>query len=144
MVLLQGYGAMKQSIKSIILTDVTALRTMLGICALLFSFGFLFGDSGGGAYNDMLKYLPAWGWGIVFGGYGYIKLLIAAGHRPSRPIQWVVVIFGSALWLLTFHSFMENPNRPAGSADFILLALLFLEMWVGAAALSERRKVDRA
>jgi hypothetical protein len=129
---------MKNSVKSVLLADVTALRFVLGICALLFSFGLMFGDARGGAYNDMLQYMPAWGWAIAFFGYGCIKFLIATEtSTPSRFLMWCIVMFGCFLWLFTFHSFMENPMRPMGSADFMLMFLIISEMWVGASTLSE-------
>jgi hypothetical protein len=115
--------------------DVFALRVLLAVCSFLFAFGLWFADSSGGAYNSMLRHAPAFIWGCAFFAYG--SFAVAMSVRPYRKlVAYVVSITGIYLWLFTLLSFADNPNRPMGSGDMILFALVFIEVWVGAANIS--------
>jgi len=130
---------MTTRLTSIMLADVTSIRLTIAVCALLFSFGLMFANAHNGAYDEMLKQAPHWLWSIAFFGYGVSKVMIVC--EWPRPIKrlgaLVVVLLGSYLWLFTIMSFANNPNRPMGAADVILVYLVLAEVWVGAHTLEK-------
>ena len=129
---------MKNSVHHILLADITVLRITLGVGALLFSFGLLFASSGYGAYVLMLKQAPAHVWALAFAVYAFFKFLLAV-REVHRGVVYSVVLMGVYLWLFTLVSFIENPERPLGSADLMLLYMVIAEVWVGASTLSGAR-----
>lgn len=130
---------MSNSIRKLFLADVFALRILLAISAYLFAFGLWFADSSGGAYNSMLRHAPAFVWGCAFFVYATATVVLSV-----RSLNWYVayaaLILGTYLWLFTLLSFADNPNRPMGSADFILFVLVLIEVWVGASNIAEAHK----
>lgn len=125
---------MTRKISQLLLADVTAVRLTIGVCALLFSFGLMFANPYNGAYDRMLEQAPAWAWSIAFLVYGCTKFMIVSEWpRPINKIgALIVVLAGSYLWLFTIMSFADNPNRPMGAADVMLIYLVVSEVWVGA------------
>jgi hypothetical protein len=121
---------MTKQIPRILLADVTVLRIVLGVGALLFAFGWWFADSSGGAYNAMLRHAPSWVWGVGFFVYGSIELVVAV-RGCTKLLAYALVLLGSYLWLFTLLSFADNPSRPMGSADVMFCALFLMEIWVG-------------
>ena len=125
---------MTKRMADLMLADVTAVRMTVGVCALLFSFGLFFANPYNGAYDRMLEQAPVWVWGSAFFVYGCAKFCIVA--KWPRPINrigaLIVVLVGSYLWLFTIMSFADNPNRPMGAADVMIIYLVIAEVWVGA------------
>ncbi len=130
---------MTKPIVHALLADVSAVRICLGVVALLFSFGLMFADVHGGAYNHMLAHAPSGIWAIAFAIYGSVKLYLAAygTHRITKVHAFMLIFIGVYLWLFTFMSFSNNPNRPMGAADMMLLFMLIAEIWVGANTLAD-------
>ena len=130
---------MKPAAVHILLADVTALRICVGVVAWLFAFGLVFADVNGGAYNDMLSHASQYIWAFAFAVYGSSKFAIAMGWAYSRNKYIVggVIFTGIYLWLFTFMSFANNPNRPMGAADMMILFMLMAEVWVGAHSLAD-------
>lgn len=130
---------MKQPLVHILLADVTALRICVGFVAWLFAFGLLFADVNGGAYNDMLRHAPAGVWAFAFAIYGGSKFAIALNwpYTTNKYVAGIVIALGIYLWMFTFLSFANNPNRPMGAADMMILFMLFAEVWVGAHTLAD-------
>jgi hypothetical protein len=133
---------MTTKLASIMLADVTAVRLTIGVCALLFAFGLMFANAHNGAYDEMIKMAPPWVWSIAFFCYGSAKFMIVC--EWPRPINRIgallVVLLGSYLWLFTIISFANNPNRPMGAADMMLVYLVLAEVWVGANTLERAEK----
>ena len=125
---------MTTKLTSILLADVTAVRLTIGVCALLFSFGLMFANPYNGAYDQMIAVAPPWAWSLAFFGYGCVKFLIVCEWpMPLGKVgALLVVLIGSYLWLFTIMSFADNPNRPMGAADVMLIYLVVAEVWVGA------------
>ena len=130
---------MKRPIVHILLADVTAIRVSIGMVAILFCFGLLFADVHGGSYNKMLEHANRYVWAGAFFAYGISKFFVATQWpRPiNKVLAYLLVMSGIYLWLFTFLSFVENPNRPLGSADAMVLWLTFAEVWVGAHTLAD-------
>ena len=125
---------MRRRLVDVFLADVTAIRLTVGVCALLFSFGLIFANPYNGAYDRMLEQAPSWAWGLAFFFYGCAKFMIVAEWpRPINRIgALIIVVAGSYLWLFTIMSFADNPNRPMGAADVMIIYLVIAEVWVGA------------
>lgn len=119
---------------SLLLADVTAIRLTVAVCALLFSFGLMFANPYNGAYDRMLEVASPWMWSIAFFVYGCAKVCIVAEWpaRINKIGALIIVLTGSYLWLYTMMSFADNPNRPMGAADVMLVYLVVAEIWVGA------------
>lgn len=130
---------MKQSFTRILLSDVTSLRIIIGICAILLSIGLIFGDSSYGAYDLMFRYMPLCGWITTFLVYGILKIIIATHNTMPKLFLWFMVLFGCDLWLFTTISFITNHNSKLGSEDFLILFLFLSELWVGASAIAHRK-----
>ena len=126
---------MNNRLINVLLSDVTSIRVAVGLSALLYSFGLFFANSNNGSYDLMIDHAPTYLWGTAFFVYGASKFVIAT--RPvCRPVLYSIVMLGCYLWLFTFLSFMNNSLRGPGPADLLILILVFLEVWVGASALS--------
>jgi len=133
---------MTRRLADVFLADVTSTRMAIGVCALLFSFGLFFANPYNGAYDRMLEQAPAWVWGTAFFVYGSAKFtVIAEWPRPINKIgALTIVVVGSYLWLFTIMSFADNPNRPMGAADAMLIYLVIAEVWVGAHTIDGAKK----
>lgn len=126
---------MKRRIVDVLLSDTTAVRMILAISAILFGFGMLMADHSAGAYALMMQQAPHWLWALAFFVYGGAKLL---AHNVHRAVGYSMVLLGLYLWLYVFLSFADNPARPMGSADVMILTLVIAEVWVGAGELSQQ------
>ena len=130
---------MSNGIRKLFLADVFALRILLAVSAYLFAFGLWFADSSGGAYNSMLRHAPSVVWGLAFFIYGTVTVVLSA-KSLNKYVAYCALILGTYLWLFTLLSFVDNPNRPMGSADLILFVLVLIEVWVGASNIAEAHK----
>jgi hypothetical protein len=129
----------ERKVASVILADVTAVRIMMAIVALLLCVGFVTAHTQGGAYDTMIRFASQEAWAAVFGFYGVAKLLIAFHLHKGvpKPILFLFILFGLSLWLFTFFSFTGNQVRPFGAADLTVLAMCIGEVWVGAHTLAD-------
>jgi len=118
------------------------LRIVLAITSLLYAVGLCVADTNGGAYNKMIAMAPAYFWAMCFALYSFLQLRIAFRKMAPWAI-YAITIFGFIIWIISFASFAENPNRALGAADLMTLFLPGCDLWTGANALTERRNARR-
>lgn len=122
----------------VLLSDLTAISWLLGWIGIIFGFGFLFANTGPGAYHLMLSIAPANAWAIGFLVYGLLKFHACLVNKAGLPA--ILSSFsGLWLWCYTFASFASNPLRSIGAADMTVITIIICEVWIAAHAISDRR-----
>jgi hypothetical protein len=127
---------MKHRIVRLLLTDLTALRWLLGWLGIMFAGGLLLADNHSGAYNLMLQIAPSALWAAAFVFYGCERLYSCLTDNPKYS-DIIGTFVGFWLWCYTFFSFTSNPIRHFGSADIMILVIVACEVWIAASAISE-------
>lgn len=124
------------SLINVLLSDLTALKWLLGWLGIIFAFGLVFANSHPGAYDLMLSVADQKAWAAAFFAYGILKLRSSMANS-SMYSSLSSAFLGFWLWCYTLVSFTSNPVRPIGSADIMIIVVVICEVWIAASAVSE-------
>lgn len=118
-----------KSLKDVLLSDLSALKLLLGVIATTLGTGFIVADAKGGAYDYLLGLAPVAFWSSVFIGYGVVRA-VSSTDDCSIFTNALISVLGIMLWVVTLSSFLQNHVRPVGSADLSTVTLALCEFWI--------------
>lgn len=128
-----------EGVISLLLADTRPLRLLIGLCAVVFAVGLAAAKQTSGAYLLMMDHAPLALWAVGFGVYGLVRLITAVRHLPGY-VTHPVMIIGLFLWVFTLVSFANNPNRAMAAADWMLVVLILIEVWIAASICVEEKE----
>lgn len=113
---------------NLVFQHTSILPITIGIMGLLYSIGFLIGDTTISAnYYALEAFLPSTGWGILFSLYALIKLM-APVYRVNTVLKILCSFWGLWAWNYTIFSFIILDASPIAPAELMLIAPLLLEV----------------
>lgn len=133
---------MKHRIARVAKLDLTALRWVIGWCALWLSYGFLCLSTRGQDYDMLRELRPAFVWGALFAVYGAVGLLDCLFR-----MNWIVArgagLLGMWLWSYLFLSLAVFDEKPTTAAEIMLVVPIICEVWLLIMAIFFRTKEQR-
>lgn len=130
---------MKNGAVSLLLADTRPMRLLIGLCALVFAIGLATTQQTSGAYLLMREHAPLALWSVGFGVYGCVRLVSSVRRLPGY-VTHPVMFIGLFLWVFTLVSFAHNPNRAMAAADWMLVVLVLIEVWIAASICAEEHE----
>lgn len=107
--------------------NITSLRKVLFLCAVVLVFGLLCTGSNEHNYQLLDETAPVWTWILTLAAYALLCWLPSSHYTPLSAMSLSVV--GLWQWLYIFLTFNVYDPHPTSTAEFLVVLPVLFETW---------------